>query len=138
MTAALLDTNILLYAISTAPEEAGKKAITRQLLAGSDWAVSVQVLQEFYVNATRPPAPAMDHATAREALEQLLKRPVIANDAALLRRALALRERYGLSFWDANVVAAAGQAGAAILYSEDMNDGQDYDGVQVVNPFVQH
>ena len=51
--AALIDTNILLYAISTAPEEAEKKRVARGVLAGGDWGLSVQVLQEFYVNATR-------------------------------------------------------------------------------------
>ncbi|MBI5329341.1 MAG: PIN domain-containing protein [Betaproteobacteria bacterium] len=137
MPAALVDTSILLYAISTAPEEAEKKAVAREILAGTDWGVSIQVLQEFYVNVTRAPAPAMDHMAAVKAVEQLLLRPVVVNDAALLRAALTLKERYGLSYWDAAVVAAAKLSGAAILYSEDMNDGQDYGGVRVVNPFRQ-
>ena len=135
MPAALLDTNVLLYAISTAPEEAEKKSIARNLLGQGDWGVSIQVLQEFYVNATRPGQPAMTHEAAVAAVEQFLLRPVVMNDATVLRAALLVKERYGLSFWDASVIAAAQCCGATTLYSEDLNDGQDYGGVRVVNPF---
>ncbi len=132
---AFVDTNILLYAISTAPEEAARKQRAREILAQPDWGLSIQVLQEFYVNATRPPQPAMRHEDAEAAIRQLLLRPVADNNAALLLDALRLKARYQLSYWDAAIVAAAVQLGASVLYSEDLQDGQEIEGVTVVNPF---
>lgn len=135
MPGAMLDTNILLYAITTEAGEADKKGIARALLAGTDWGLSIQVLQEFYVNATRPPKPAMSHADVSALIDELLTRPTVVNDDKLLRDALRIKERYGIAFWDAGIVAAARALGAATLYSEDLSHGQDYDGVRVVNPF---
>lgn len=133
---AFLDTNILLYAISTAAEEKGKKALARDLIARDDYGLSVQVLQEFYVNATRPPHPALTHLAATEAVGQLARAPLVAIDLSLMINALALKARYRLSYWDAAVVAAAQALGATTLYSEDLSHGQDYDGVRVENPFL--
>jgi len=132
---AFVDTDILLYAISTAPEEAARKQRAREILAQPGWGLSIQVLQEFYVNATRPPQPAMRHEDAEAAIRQLLLRPVADNNAALLLDALRLKARYQLSYWDAAIVAAAVQLGASVLYSEDLQDGQEIEGVPVVNPF---
>jgi predicted nucleic acid-binding protein len=132
-----LDTNILLYAISTAREEASKKRIARKLLARTDWGLSVQVTQEFYVNATRgTPRAAMSHANAVAAIREFLRRPVVSSDPPLLLAALELKARYRLSYWDAAIVAAAQTMSASTLYSEDLNDGQNYAGVTVHNPFV--
>ena len=133
--AVLIDTNILLYAISTAPEEAEKRRVARDILSGRDWGLSVQVLQEFYVNATRPPEPAMQHEDAEVAIRQLLLRPVVVTDAELLLEALRIKARYRLSYWDAAIVGAAQMLGANTLYTEDLNDGQEYGRVRVVNPF---
>lgn len=133
---AFVDTNILLYAISTDLEETRKKERARAILADADWGLSVQVLQEFYVNATRAPAPALTHADAVSVIEALLRRPTISTDPGLVREALNLKARHRLNYWDAAIIAAARQLGASVLYSEDLNDGQDFDGVQVVNPFV--
>ena len=107
MPASLIDTNVLLYAISTDPAEVEKKQAARELLSGGDWGLSVQVLQEFYVNATRAPRPAMTHADAEAAIRQLILRPVVENDVALMLEALRTQARYRLSYWDAAVVAAA-------------------------------
>jgi len=139
MTAdALIDTNVLLYSISTSEDEADKRVAARQVLAGPGWGLSVQVLQEFYVNVVRPPRCAMTHADAVAAIHQLLRRPTVATDAALVLEGLRLKERYQISYWDAAIVAAARGLGARVLYSEDLNHGQDYDGVRVVNPFLPH
>lgn len=132
---AFVDTNVLLYAISTAPEERLKKTKARQILAQRDWGLSIQVLQEFYVNATRPPIPAMSHGDAVGVIDELMRRPTVVIDAGLLRAALAIRVEYQLSYWDAAIVAAAHRLGATHLYSEDLNPGQDYGGVRVINPF---
>lgn len=131
-----VDTNVLLYAVSANPAEAGKRQAARKLLAGSGWGLSVQVLQEFYVNVVRPPTCAMSHADALTAIRELLRRPTVPTDAALVLEALRLKARYRISYWDAAIVAAARALGAGTLYSEDLNHGQDYDGVRVVNPFL--
>lgn len=133
-----LDANILLYSVSGDPAEAGKREAARTLLAGAGWGLSVQVLQEFYVNLVRPPACAMSHADAVTAIRELLRRPTVPTDTALVLEALRLKARYQISYWDAAIVAAARTLGAATLYSEDLNHGQDYDGVRVVNPFLSH
>ena len=132
-----LDTNILLYAISTAKDELSKKRAARELLARSDWGLSVQVLQEFYVNATRSaPRPAMSHTNAVAAIREFLHRPVASSDVSLLLVALELKASRRLSYWDAAIIAAAQAIGATVLYSEDLNDGQSYGEVTVRNPFA--
>lgn len=131
-----LDTNVLLYAVSRNPREAAKAQIAREWIAREDWGVSTQVLQEFYVNATRTPN-SLAHEDAVAMITEIAdSRPVTAVDSALVRHALHLKGRYGLSYWDAAVVAAAHRQGAAILVSEDLSDGQDYAGVRVFNPFA--
>ncbi len=132
---AFVDTNILLYAISTSPEEAAKKQRAREILALPGWGLSIQVLQEFYVNATCPPQPAMRHEDAEAVIRQLLLRPAADSNAALLLDTLRLKARYQLSYWDAAIVAAAMQLNATTLYSEDLQDGQVFDTVKVINPF---
>jgi predicted nucleic acid-binding protein len=78
----------------------------------------------------------MSHADAVAAIRQLLRRPTVATDATLVLEGLRLKERFQLSYWDAAIIAAARALGAGTLYSEDLNHGQDYDGVRVVNPFL--
>ncbi len=135
---AFIDTNVLLYSVSTDENEASKRAHARKVLSGNAWGLSVQVLQEFYVNVVRPPRCAMAHADAVTAIRELLRRPTVATDAALLVDALRLKDRFQISYWDAAIIAAARALGAGVLYSEDLTHGQDYDGVRVVNPFLPH
>ncbi len=94
MPEALLDTNVLLYAISSVEEESSKKRIARELMAGKNWGTAVQVLQEFYVIATRANKPAMNHTDAEAAVRQFLLRPVAESNAALLLEALQIKQRY--------------------------------------------
>jgi predicted nucleic acid-binding protein len=135
-----LDTNILLYAISNDESEVKKKEIARNLLMGNDWGVSVQVLQEFYVNAVREKRPskraAMTVAEAAEAVRRFTAYPVVANTDTLLLKAIDISKRSQISFWDASVIAAAIASGAKTLYTEDLNDGQTYETITVVNPFL--
>ncbi len=133
---AFIDTNVLLYAVSTDENEAGKRANARKILAGSNWGLSIQVLQEFYVNLIRPSRCVMTHADAVAAINQLLRRPTVSIDAALLIEALRVKHRFQVSYWDAAIIAAANNLGASVLYSEDLNHGQDYGGVKVINPFL--
>ncbi len=135
----LLDTNVLLYAISDAPSEVPKRHAARKLMAQDNWGLSVQVLQEFYVNATRAKKPkakaAMTLAQASNAVQQFMAYPVVPNTSALLLRAIELQQTHQTSFWDAMVLAAAHELGAVTVYSEDLNHSQRYGNITVVNPF---
>ncbi len=131
-----VDTNVLLYSVSTIPAEAPKAAVARALLNCRDLALSVQVLQEFYVQAVRPSrADALTHDEAVAFIRTWRRYSVEAITPDLLDEALRLKARYQLSYWDAAIIAAAAQAGCREVLSDDLNAGQDYGGVVVVNPF---
>ena len=131
-----LDTNVLIYAVSAASEDAGKRRRALELLAGRNLALSVQVLQEFYVQATRASRPgALTHDEAVAFTESLQRFPVQANTLDVMWAAFIIRARFGLSYWDSSIIAAAHLCGCRIVYSEDLSTEQDYDGVRVVNPF---
>ncbi len=99
------------------------------------FAISAQVLQEFIANALRKPSLGLPEANIDAVLELASQVPVQAVGYELVISAVILRRRYQLSQWDATIIAAAAELGCATVYSEDMNDGQDYGGVRVVNPF---
>lgn len=131
-----VDTNVLLYSASTAREEKTKKEIAVALLEGDDLALSVQVLQEFYVQATRSSKSGrLSHDEASSLVEAFARFRVQETTLALVRASLDARERFGISYWDAAIVEAARSLGCKTVLSEDLNDGQDYDGVRVENPF---
>jgi predicted nucleic acid-binding protein len=131
-----VDTNVLLYAISTAPEEQARHDRALHLLQADDLALSVQVLQEFYVQATRDSkATRITHDQALDLVESWLRFPVQENTVNLLRAALAAKLRWGISYWDAAIVEAARAAACAILLTEDLQHGMDFAGVRVENPF---
>jgi len=131
-----LDTNVLVYAFSNAGRDAVKARIAREWINREDWGVTVQVLQEFYVNAIRAPHQ-LGHDEAVAMIEEIASsRPVIGADLALMRLALQIKRRYGIAYWDAAVIAGARRLGAAVLVSEDLSHGQDYGGVRVLNPFA--
>ncbi|MCU1264322.1 MAG: PilT protein-like [Acidobacteria bacterium] len=131
-----IDTNVLLYAASGSPEDLGKKAVARQVLAQADIGFSAQVMQEFYYAAVRKERLTITHDEALKILERLSPFPVLPIDRELVLNAIEIRVRYRLSYWDAAIIAAARRLGCDVLYSEDLSHGQDYDGVQVVNPFL--
>ena len=131
-----VDTNVLLYAVSHLPEDAKKRRRARELLREQELAVSVQVFQEFYHQATRPARPGrLSDADAIAFLGPLLRFPVQDVTVALFRDAVAMSRRFQLSYWDGAILAAARACGCDAVYSEDLSDGQDYDGVRVINPF---
>ena len=132
-----VDTNVLLYAISTVADEAAKQRIALEILDHPDLALSIQVLQEFYVQATRDSRPdALSHEQASDLLEGFLRYPVQETSVSLLQNALATRARWQISFWDAAIVEAARSAGCAVLLSEDLQHGMNFAGVRVVDPFA--
>ena len=133
----LADTNILLYAVSADPSDASKRTRSAELLADRDnLALSVQVLQEFYHQATRRSRPGrLTHAGAMEFIDRFAEIPVQPVTTAIFHRATELCNRYHISYWDAAILAAAMALGCDAIYSEDMSDQQDYDGIRVINPF---
>lgn len=131
-----LDSNILLYGFSTAPDHQGKRQRAEQLLAGRDWCLSAQVLQEFYVNAIKP-RHGLNHAVAAAVVEEIaLSRPVSPVDTALVFRAIEIQARFQLSYWDSAIVAAAIRMGCTVLFTEDLSHGQSFGSLQTINPFV--
>ena len=131
-----VDTNILLYSLDFEPVEPAKASIAARILTRTDLALSVQVLQEFYVQATHARRPdALPHLIAVRLLQKWLRFRVQETTVALVLSALVLKERYQVPYWDAAILAAAKAAGCREVLSEDLNPGQDYDGIIVVNPF---
>ena len=128
------DTNVLLYAISRDPNEQEKAERANQILAGRELALSVQVLQEFYVNARRK--LGLDGPSARSRIEVYLAFEVVTVTPSLLLAAVDLNRLDSLSFWDALIVRAAEAAGCDTLYSEDLQAGRRFGPVRVVNPFA--
>ena len=131
-----VDTNVLLYAVSALSEEAGKSDRALALLRQGNLALSVQVLQEFYYQATRPSRQAaITHEQALEFIESIGSFPVQGITLDLFRAAVAISRRFELSYWDGAILAAARAAGCDAVYSEDLSAEQDYDGLRVIDPF---
>jgi predicted nucleic acid-binding protein len=130
------DTNILLYSISRDPMESAKREQAIQLLDQDDGALSVQVFQEFYVQATRASRlDAIPHEIA-VALIGTWKRFAIQDiSLAILTAALDIKATHGFSYWDSAIIAAARALGCRELYSEDMAHGREIEGVRIINPF---
>lgn len=132
-----VDTNVLLYAALLDPQEADKQGIAEQLLERDDLALSAQVLQEFYHQSTRPHRPYP--LSAQEALAFLTPLThrflVLPVTVELFQQAVDICRRFQLSYWDAAILAAARTMNCDAVYSEDLSDRQDYDGLQVINPF---
>jgi predicted nucleic acid-binding protein len=132
-----VDTNILLYTIDDDPASASKRQRAQQLLLSEPWGWSIQVASEFFVNAISPKRPfRLASADAAALVETWLAYPTLPLTADLVRAAIQLHRRFRLAYWDAAIIAAAKQMGCRTLYSEDLNAGQDYDGVTVINPFA--
>lgn len=131
-----VDTNVLLYAISTAPAEQAKASAAQQLLVTQNWAWSAQVAAEFVAASTssRRPEP-LTLAEAAKWIDTWSVFPMTPIDGILVKEATRLAERYQISYYDAQIIAAAKRMNCGTLWTEDLNDGQDYDGVIARNPF---
>ena len=132
-----VDTNILIYAHDI---DAGRKHTVaaervRGLWMSRDGVVSLQVLQELYVNVTRKIPKPLSRKVARDLVGSYAAWTVQRLDAADIVDASEIEERHKLSFWDALIVAAARKAMATTLLSEDLSHGQRIEGVHVENPF---
>lgn len=132
-----LDTNVLLYLIFPTEKDWVKSQKAAEILQSRESVLSVQVLQEFYVQSTRVSRiDPLTHAEALAFLQTLYRFRIQENTLEVFQKALEIRERYQISFWDSSIVAAAKISGCDRLLSEDLNSGQIYDDVQVINPFA--
>jgi predicted nucleic acid-binding protein len=132
-----VDTNVLVYARDRTDEEKHRRALAWMAALWEDRAgrLSWQVLQEYYVTATRKLDPPRDPGDAREDIASLATWQPIAVGLPTIDRAWDVEDRFGLSWWDSLIVAAAHQAACTHLLSEDLHDGQDLDGLLVISPF---
>jgi predicted nucleic acid-binding protein len=131
-----VDTNIFLYSIDDSLGSTEKRDVAREILRTEPWGWSVQVAAEFFVNATSPKRSfRLATDLANSLVETWLCFPTAEINAVIVRDAIALHRRFQTSYWDSAILATAKQLGCHTVYSEDLNDQQNYDGVTVVNPF---
>jgi len=133
-----VDTNVLIYAYD---RDAGDKHEIAKALLGRLWndrngSLSTQVLQEFYVTATRKLADPLSREVAREAVRAYARWQVQRVGVVEIIEASQLEEQHHLSFWDALIVVSAQRAGARRLCTEDLQAGRDFNGLVVENPFA--
>lgn len=135
---AFVDTNVLVYAYDRAAGAKHDQArqLVEELWRESRGLLSVQVLQEFYVNVRRKAHFPVSEQEARKLVEDYLTWDPIVNDGAAVLAAIDLVGQHRVSFWDALVVVAAQNGGASVIYSEDFNHGQRFGQVQILNPFL--
>ena len=132
-----MDSNVLVYAYDLAQDEKHEqaKALLLSLWESGLGCVSIQVLQEFFVNVTRksdfPLSPEQAAQVIHDFSDWTVHRPGIKDVIS----AIELHQRYQISFWDAMILQSARQCGCGTLWSEDLSDSQDYGEVKVVNPF---
>ena len=135
-TPRFLDTNILLYSISRAPSEVAKRDRAVTLIDAGDNALSIQVLQEFYVQATHPTrSDALPHDIAAGLIRTWLRFKVQEISVSIMTGALEIKTAHGLSYWDSAIIAAARALGCHELYSEDFTHGREIEGIVIINPF---
>jgi predicted nucleic acid-binding protein len=133
--ATFIGTNILLYAISTAQEEAEKRAIARHILLRTDLAFSVQVFQEFYSQATRLSGARVAPEVAIRFITSWTRFPVQTMTVDLMFAAFAAQQRFGISYWDAAIIEAAHSLGCSEVLTEDLQDHRSFHGIHARNPF---
>jgi len=132
-----IDTNLLVYwRDASEPAKQSKAAIWMHWLLDSDrGALSLQVIQEYYVTVTRKLKPGMRRETARADIDDLLAWNVIWPNQAIVEKSWELEDQRDLSYWDSLILSAASVAGCKWILSEDMQSGQRIDSMQIVDPF---
>ena len=138
MISVFVDTNVLLHGEDAADAMKQVQAIA---WLGELWRrrcgrLSTQVLNEFYVNATRKAKPPMPAGDARAEVRRYQRWQPWQVDHATVESAWAIESRFGLTYRDALIAAAAQQMGCRFLLSEDLRHEQRIDGVQIINPFL--
>lgn len=133
-----VDANILVY--SRDPSEPIKfevaRTLMRRLSSERRGRTSIQALNEFYTVRTRKLSEPVSREIAWADVEELLEWDPLAVNADVIMRGRSVEARYKLSWWDCLIVASAQLQGCSILYSEDLQNGANFDGLRVSNPFV--
>lgn len=132
-----VDTNVLVYVRDRTDEDKQRQA-AEWMAAMWDLRLgrlSYQVLQEYYVTATRKLDPPRSEADVREDIMALMSWAPVATDYPVMERAWHVQDRYKLSWWDSLIVGAALQAGCTYLLTEDLQDNQNIDGLTIIDPF---
>jgi predicted nucleic acid-binding protein len=137
MSGLFFDTNVLLYAARTklVGVDALKRPIALDLIGQHDFLTSGQVLAEFFHNAVKDGPYQLPLDVADEWLDRIAIQHCVAVDGKLVRAGADIARRYKISYWDGAILAAAHESDADLLYTEDLNDGQRYGDVTVINPF---
>ena len=138
--AVFVDTNVLVYVRDRTDEEKQRRAAEwmAALWEERTGRLSAQVLQEYYVTLTRKLDPPRPREDVREDVASLRAWQPLAPDHETFEVAWEIEDRFGLSWWDALIVAAAQRAGCPWLLTEDLQDGQTILGVRVIDPFQHH
>ena len=139
MSRSFFDTNVLLYLFdNSVPEKKGRsqEVFYEEVEAGRA-VLSTQVLQEFYVNATRKLAEPLSAEVAEEQVRDFARLPLVRADETMILAAIERHRGMALSFWDSLVVEAALRAGADRLLTEDLQHGQNIEHLTVENPFLE-
>lgn len=133
-----VDTNIVIYAydIQAGAKHMAARALMNELWQSKAGCLSIQVLQEFYVNITQKIAAPVDAFAAIQIIQDLSAWTVYTPAPLDVVKAIYVQQRYQISFWDAMIIWSAARLGCEILWSEDINPGQTYEGVRVQNPFA--
>jgi predicted nucleic acid-binding protein len=134
-----VDTNILVYAHdrSAGVKHQRARLLIEQLWNSGNGALSTQVLQELCINVRRKAGNPLPVDEVRQLIREYSTWEVVTNTSESILRALEIEKRYQTSFWDALILQAAEEVGAAILYSEDLAGGQRYGMVKVINPLIE-
>jgi predicted nucleic acid-binding protein len=136
MPNAFVDTNVLVYAADESKRDERKTRIARELLRQRDLYLSVQVLNEFTVNARHRSKLDFTPQQEQEWLSRWLLFPVSEITVETFLAAQLIHSRYQISHWDSLILASAREADCRVVYTEDLSHGQDFDGVKVINPFL--
>lgn len=139
---AFVDTNILIYAACGAVDDPAKWARAWEIIGPGEYAISGQVMAEFYVNATkkdeRKKFVPLELGEASRWMDRLAALSVVPVDHMIVLAAVKNSLRFQVSYWDAALISAADAIGSKVLYTEDLNHGQTYGSIKVINPFKAH
>ena len=127
---------MLLYANSNAAEDKTKRERAQALMIAAPFALSVQVLQEYIANALRKKQLGISETNIHAMLKLAATVTVLPVSLNLILASIQIRRKFQVSHWDATIIAVAVELGCSTLYSGDLNHGQSYNGVKVVNPFL--
>ena len=134
-----VDTNVLIYAACGAVDEPVKYKRAWEIIEHGLYVISGQVMAEFYVNATKKDQRKLliplEPEEANAWIDRLAAVPVVPVDLLIVQEAVAHSQLHRISYWDAALIAAAEAVGCKTLYTEDLNHGQTYGSVKVINPF---